>query len=381
MNERSIKSSEFWTIGTHVIDLPLLYAVLILLFAGLAILYSASSVVAQRDFENSFYYVKKQAIWIGLSFLAMLIASVFPLKVLQKYSNLLMILNLVLLTFVFVPFIGKSVETHYGRTFHRWINLGFLQFQPSELAKIIIIIYVSATLVKIHEVEFHWKSFGLPIFTLSLAILLIMAEPAFGTSLEVLFIILILVYIYGFQIRKLILGFISILPLLALLIYKVGYRKKRIEIWLDPYKYRYDEGHQLVSSFRSFYEGGFFGNPLATGYSHRYLTYSHTDFILPTFVEDFGYFGFLVLMSIICFIMLRVFLLLKKVDDPFYFLLGVGLISLIILQVLINSFVVTGILPITGISFPFLSYGGSSLLTTMISFGLILNITKKENLS
>lgn len=380
MNERSVKN-EFWKIGVHVIDLPLLYAVLILLLAGLAILYSASSVVAQRDFEDSFYYVKKQAVWTGVSFLAMLFASVFPLRILQKYSSLLMFANLILLGLVFVPFIGKSVETHYGRTFHRWINLGFLQFQPSELAKVIIIIYVSATLVRIHEVEFHWKSFGFPILMVSLAILLIMAEPAFGTSLEILFIILILIYVYGFQLRKLFLGFLSVLPLLALLIYKVGYRKKRIEVWLDPYKYRYDEGHQLVSSFRSFYEGGLFGNPLATGYSHRYLTYSHTDFILPTFVEDFGYFGFLVLLSLIFMIMIRVFLLLKKVNEPFYFLLGVGLLSLIVLQILINSFVVTGILPITGISFPFLSYGGSSLLTTMISFGLIFNITKKENLS
>lgn len=381
MSERSIKSNEFWKIGAHVIDLPLLYSVLILLLAGLAILYSASSVVAQRDFEDSFYYVKKQAIWVGLSFFAMLVASVFPLRVLQKYAGLLMFLNLVLLTLVFFPFVGKSVEAHYGRTFHRWINLGFLQFQPSEIAKIIIVIYVSATLVRIHEIEFHWKSFGLPIFNVSLAILLIMAEPAFGTSIEILFIILILVYVYGFQVTKLFLGFLSVLPLIVLLIYKVGYRKKRIEVWLDPYKYRYDEGHQLVSSFRSFYEGGFLGNPLASGYSHRYLTYSHTDFILPTFVEDFGYLGFLILISLIVFIMIRVFLLLKRVDDPFCFLLGVGLISLVILQVLINSFVVTGILPITGISFPLLSYGGSSLLTIMIAFGLIFNITKKENLS
>lgn len=372
---------EFWKIGVHFIDLPLVYLIFILLFSGLAILYSASSVVAQRDFEDSLYYVKKQAIWLGISFVAMLVASIFPLKLLEKYAGLLMLTNLVLLGLVFVPFIGKSVETHYGRTFHRWLNLGFLQFQPSELAKVTIVIYVSAILVKVHETEFHWKSFGTPIFFAGLALALIMAEPAFGTFFEILLIILILVYVYGFQIQKLFLGFLSILPLLGLLVYKVGYRKKRIEVWLDPYKYRYDEGHQLVSSFRSFYEGGFWGNPLASGYSHRYLTYSHTDFILPTFVEDFGYLGFLILMSLFLILIIRVVLLLKRLSDPFYLLLGIGLVSLITLQILINSFVVTGLLPITGISFPLLSYGGSSLLTIMLSFGLLINITKKENLS
>lgn len=165
-----------------------------------------------------------------------------------------------------------------------------------------------------------------------------------------------------------------------ILIYKVGYRKKRIEVWLDPYKYRYDEGHQLVSSFRAFNDGGWFGTNVSTGYSHRYLTYSHTDFVMATYVEDFGYIGFLFLFFLFIFLILRSFMLIRRVNEPFGFLLGVGIISMIGVQILINLFVVTGVFPITGISLPFVSYGGSSLLTVMLSLGILCNITRKENL-
>jgi cell division protein FtsW len=161
----------------------------------------------------------------------------------------------------------------------------------------------------------------------------------------------------------------------------VGYRKKRIDVWLNPYKYRFDEGHQLVSSFRSFAEGGFLGNPLSTGYSHRYLTYSHTDFVLSTFAEDYGFLGILILFSLFLTLITRSFILIRNINNHFGFMLGAGLITMISLQVIINAYVVTGIIPITGISLPFVSYGGSSLLTVMISMGILLNITRKEYLN
>jgi cell division protein FtsW len=128
-------------------------------------------------------------------------------------------------------------------------------------------------------------------------------------------------------------------------------------------------------------EGGIFGNPLSTGYSHRYLTYSHTDFVLATFVEDYGFIGFILLSGLFFFLLFRFTILLKKVTDPFGFLLGAGLLSVLSVQIIVNMYVVTGIFPITGISLPFLSYGGSSLLTVLISLGILLNITRTENLS
>jgi cell division protein FtsW len=363
------------------IDYPLVYGILILLILGLAILFSASSVTAAREFGDSFYYLKKQGIWVIISFVAFLVTSTIPYNFYLKYSIPLLFITILLLILVFIPGIGKSVETYYGRNFHRWINLGLFQFQPSEFAKIAVVMYVSSFLVKVHTVEFDFKTFGLPIALVSLILILIVVEPAFGTTVEILTMLLVLIFVYGFHLKKLFIFLISVSPMIFIMVYKVGYRKKRIEVWLDPYKYRFDEGHQLVSSFRSFHEGGLFGNPLTTGYSHRYLTYSHTDFILPTFAEDYGFVGFLVLISLFLFVIFRTFFLLKRVNEPFSFLLGTGLISMVAIQVLINTYVVTGIAPITGISLPFISYGGSSLLTIMVSFGIIVNITKKDNLS
>jgi cell division protein FtsW len=380
--EESSKFKKFWEVGKNPIDYPLVYTVFILLFFGLGILFSASSVTSQREFNEPYYYLKRQSIWVGISLIAFLVTIFIPFHFYQKYSLFAILFSLFLLVIVFIPGIGKSVETYYGRNFHRWINLGIIQFQPSELAKITVVIYLSSFLAKLRTIRVAGpKVYLYPGLLVGSLLVLIVVEPAFGTTLEILFVILALIFIDGFPIKKLILGIVSLLPLLALLVYNVGYRKKRIDVWLNPYKYRFDEGHQLVSSFRSFAEGGFLGNPLSTGYSHRYLTYSHTDFVLSTFAEDYGFLGILILFSLFLTLITRSFILIRNINNHFGFMLGAGLITMISLQVIINAYVVTGIIPITGISLPFVSYGGSSLLTVMISMGILLNITRKEYLN
>lgn len=380
--EESSKFKKFWEVGKNPIDYPLVYTVFILLFFGLGILFSASSVTSQREFNEPYYYLKRQSIWVGISLIAFLVTIFIPFHFYQKYSLFAILFSLFLLVIVFIPGIGKSVETYYGRNFHRWINLGIIQFQPSELAKITVVIYLSSFLAKLRTIRVTGpKVYLYPGLLVGSLLVLIVVEPAFGTTLEILFVILALIFIDGFPIKKLILGIVSLLPLLALLVYNVGYRKKRIDVWLNPYKYRFDEGHQLVSSFRSFAEGGFLGNPLSTGYSHRYLTYSHTDFVLSTFAEDYGFLGILILFSLFLTLITRSFILIRNINNHFGFMLGAGLITMISLQVIINAYVVTGIIPITGISLPFVSYGGSSLLTVMISMGILLNITRKEYLN
>ena len=314
------------------------------------------------------YFVKKQFLWIVVSFVFFLIFANIPYKVYQVYSHFLILFAILLLVAVFIPGIGKSVSTYYGRNFHRWISIGTFQLQPSEFSKIAVIVYVSATILKLKKKsENKFQNYILPGIVITVLLTLLVTEPAFGTTVEIFCMIVTLIFIAGFSIKKLMFGFISMIPLVFVLIYHVGYRKKRIEVWLEPYKYRFDEGHQLVSSFKAFAEGGWFGKPLSTGYSHRYLTYCHTDFVLATFVEDFGFIGFVLLYLLFLLLLTRSFLLLQKVKDQFGFLLGTGILSMLGIQVLINLFVVTGMLPITGISLPFISYGGSSMLATMIS--------------
>ena len=382
MRAKNISNQGFFSFGGGTIDLPALYSILILQFIGLAILFSASTVTSLREFNDPYFLLKKQSLWALISFIAFFIFLNLSYENLKRFSLLSIIFSIFLLILVFVPGLGRSVDTHYGRNFSRWVNLGFIQFQPSEFAKISIILYVSHILVKYRSGEENTlKFFVPPAVLIGVVIILIFLEPAYSTSVEIILLIGILFFLDGFPIGKLFIFIMAITPLLLMLVVFVGYRKKRIDVWLNPYNYRFDEGHQSVSSFRSFMEGGIFGNPLSTGYSHRYLTYSHTDFVLATFVEDYGFIGFILLSGLFFFLLFRFTILLKKVTDPFGFLLGAGLLSVLSVQIIVNMYVVTGIFPITGISLPFLSYGGSSLLTVLISLGILLNITRTENLS
>jgi cell division protein FtsW len=135
-----------------------------------------------------------------------------------------------------------------------------------------------------------------------------------------------------------------------------------------------------VTSFRAFFDGGTTGKAIGTGYAHRYLAYSHTDFVLSSFVEDFGFIGFTFFTLIVLCLLVRIFFLLERTKDKLGFFLGSGILILFGFQTILNLFVVTGIVPVTGISLPFLSYGGSSLLTIFILFGILANITRRENL-
>ncbi|EMP01936.1 FtsW/RodA/SpoVE family cell cycle protein [Leptospira santarosai] len=373
------KWREIWFPGKNSLDVLLIVTIFILLFSGLCVMYSSSSISAWREFKDSEYFLKKQAVWICIGLVFFFFFSVFPYQKLEKLAPVGMIAAICLLILVFIPGVGKSVSTYYGRNFHRWIAIGPYQLQPSEVAKVAVLIYLSSLFQKLKSTP-DYKKLLIPALLLLTVIVLILIEPAFGTTLEILFVILGFIFLFGFPFRNLLAMGIVSLPLIYVLIDRVGYRKKRVEVWLDPYRYRFDEGHQLVTSFRAFLDGGWFGNKLASGYAHRYLTYSHTDFVLATFVEDFGFFGFSIFIFLILLLLFRSFYLVQKVKDPFGFYLGAGILIILGTQFIINMFVVTGIFPITGISLPFVSYGGSSILIVLISLGILVNITRKENL-
>ncbi|EIE02432.1 peptidoglycan glycosyltransferase FtsW [Leptospira licerasiae] len=375
------KFKDFWESPGSPFDLVLVGSVFFLLLFGICVMYSSSSVTAWREFQDSEYFLKKQLVWAAIGLVVFFFFANFPYKRLEKFALGGIIISVLLLVLVFIPGIGKSVGTYYGRNFHRWIGIGPYQLQPSEIAKLAVVVYLSSLIVKLKLKENRDpKKFILPAVLLLAVLILILAEPAFGTTMEILFVVIAFVFLFGFPVRNLLLVGLVSLPLAYLLISQVGYRRKRMEVWLDPYRFRYDEGHQLVTSFRAFLDGGWFGNKLASGYAHRYLTYSHTDFVLATYVEDFGFIGFLFFFALVMILLSRVYVLLKRVEDPFGFYLGAGLLFILGTQFVINSFVVTGLFPITGISLPFMSYGGSSLLVVLAAFGILVNITRKENI-
>jgi cell division protein FtsW len=348
---------------------------------GLAILYSASNIPAERDFQSQYFFLQRQVIWLLVSLTIYFILTQMDFRILEGMGIYLCIFTILLLILVFVPGLGKSVGTYYGRNFNRWIGIGPFQVQPSEFAKITTVVYLAGFLSEINpRKDFPKTKLLLPGFLIGSILLLIVLEPSFGTTMELVFLIIAFIFLSGFSFSKLFISLLSLFPLVYLLVDRVGYRRKRLDIWLDPYSYRYEEGHQLVSSFQAFRSGSWFGNEISSGYSHKYLPYSYTDFIASTFVEDYGFFGFLIFWTLILFFIFRGFVLLEKIKDPFGLYLGSGILILLSIQFLMNLFVITGILPVTGVSLPFLSYGGSSLLSIFILCGILVNITSQENM-
>ncbi|GBF49147.1 cell division membrane protein [Leptospira ryugenii] len=344
-------------------------------------MFSASVIPAEREFSDPYYYLKKQLVWGIVAIFLFLCFVQIPYQFLLKIAFPLCLVSIILLISVFIPGLGKSVGTSYGRNFNRWIQIGGFQIQPSEFSKISVLLFLTTFFQNFDPKKMIWnRKQVISVIVIFLILVLIVIEPAFGTTVEILTVIFFFIIITGFPIRRIILLFLAVLPLMFILVTQVGYRKKRLEIWLDPYKYRFDEGHQLVTSFRAFFDGGSFGTPIGSGYAHRYLAYSHTDFVLAAFVEDFGFIGFTVFFLVTLYLIYRIYNLLLRVKDKSGFYLGIGILLLLSFQFLINLYVITGLFPVTGISLPFFSYGGSSLLTIFILMGILANITQKGNL-
>lgn len=380
MNRKNIAQKKEWYSfltdrSNEILDSRFIYFLFSIIIIGLIALFSGSSVTSFKLTDDPYYFFKKQVILFSISMIGFLITVNIPYLYYKKYSVHLIIFSILLLILVFIPGIAKTVKTTTGRNFHRWIGFGIFQLQPSEVAKLTLLVYLSAYLVDFEKNS----SYVFPAIYISSILGLIIFEPALGTTIQLISIILCLIFLYGFPIKKLFYAFLSVIPILGLLVWKVTYWRKRIDVWLNPYSEKDGDGFQLYSSFRAFMEAGWFGNPLSTSHSHKSLPYNHTDFILATFVQDYGYIGFLLLLFVFLLILIRGYILILSIKEPFGFLLGSGIILMLGIQTIINLYVVTGLFPVTGISLPFISYGGSSLFMLMCAFGIFMNITKKEN--
>ena len=353
--------------------------ILVLAFGGLFALQAISSSIGERIHQDSGFFIKRQALWLCLGFIGLFFFSSLSLEWLSRWSPVLMLLSLLSLLLVFVPGIGHSVRSSAG-SFSRWLDLGIIKIQPSEFSKLVLICYLSTILSSksfLSPVP-NIKSYLTPIVLIATTMATILLEPQYGTTICMLSAVFLIVYLAGVSIRRLLLIGLSLFPLLGLFALFWAYRLERIYVWLDPFRYRFEGGYQLVTAFRAFQEGSWFGTDLASGTAHRYLTYGHTDFALALFAEDFGWIGVCLLLLTFAAFMWRSFFLLRQVDSRYAFLLGSGTLIMLISQALLNLFLVTGLVPTTGIGLPFLSYGGSSLITMLCLCGLLLNATRQS---
>ncbi|MBL8019792.1 MAG: FtsW/RodA/SpoVE family cell cycle protein [Leptospirales bacterium] len=355
-------------------DLFLFGVILCIAGMGLFALNPASSLQARIDQGDPDYYFTKQLLWSVPGILGLFVCAYIRLDFLRRYALLFLALTTLSLLLVFVPGLGQKVSSR-TESFHRWLAIGPVRFQPSEFAKISLLIYAAHILgkVNLNSGEVDFRRLILPFSLMGGVLLLILIGPQYGTTICTLTVLAIMIYLSGFPMLRLVLVGVSSIPLLLLGIFLVNYRMERFWVWLDPYSHRHEGGYQLVTAFRAFHEGNISGTDIGTGFAHRYLTFGHTDFILALFAEDFGVIGVALLFLLYVLFIWRSVRLLVRVNQPFYFMLGAGCLVMLIVQSLLNVAVVTGLVPTTGVSLPFFSYGGSSLVASFCMAGLLLN--------
>lgn len=360
------------------VDYILFSAGFTLMCFGLVMVFSASISESLKAGDYMFYF-KRQLIWALLSLLLLLGLIGYDTSKIRKRIKPLVILTLILLVFLLLPALIRSGFVHPSR---RWFRFGGFGFQPSEFAKIVVIIYLASILTKKgDELNDFYRGFLPPFLMVTVFSILVFLEPDFSTAFMIFFISLMMFFIAGIRTVSLIsLVFVSI-PALYLMISEKSYRRERIVGFLNPWMDPTDKGYQIIQSFKAFAMGGITGVGLGNSIQKmKYLPIPHTDFIFAIIAEETGFIGVIFVIAMYIIIAYRGYTIAKRQNAKFEFYLAFGLTSLITWQAIFNIAVVTGLLPSTGISLPFLSYGGSSMVANSIILGLLLSLSKNCDL-
>ena len=355
-------------------DMILLAAAFSLMFLGMAIIFTASNVMAHANYGDPYYFIKRQAMYGVLGLVALFLGRKIDYHRYQRLVYPLLFLSLISLILVFVPGLGSKV-----RGAARWIHAGPFTLQPSEFAKIAVVIFLAYSFSRKQEKMKYFAIGFLPHMLVSgLFIGLIGIETDFGTALTLAAIVFTMLFVGGTRLTHIILSLGGVIGLAVIAVLKDPKKFARILSFLDPWKHGADVGYQLKQSLLAIGSGNFWG--LGPGQSRAKLFYlpdSHTDFILAIFSEELGFAGFLLVMALFITLVARGIRLSLKAPDSFGSYLALGLTLVIGLPAAINMGVVSGILPTKGLSLPFLSYGGSSLMASMLAVGILLNISRQ----
>ncbi len=357
-------------------DLSLLFPVLFLVGIGVVMVYSASSALALKQYGTDFYFLKKQAIFSLMGVLILVIFRRLPFKIYRYLAYPLLALALMLLVGVLIP--GVGVEAGGAR---RWISICGLQFQPAETARFTMVIYLAYSLSKKQE---RLRVFSIGILphlaVLGVFAFLISRQPDFGSMVILGAVTWIMLFVGGVRLIHLLSPLVALAPAAYFFMVSAQYRLDRLLSFLNPWKYQSDEGYQVIHSLMAFGSGGIFGTGIGKGYQKLfYLPEPHTDFVFSVIGEELGLVGVLVILVLYAVILWRGILIARRVRDSFGQLLAVGLTTAIGLQVAVNMSVALGLLPTKGLTLPFMSYGGTSLLVNMASVGILLNLSASGN--
>lgn len=353
-------------------DPVLILTVLGLTALGVVMVYSASVVAAELKFHNGEHYLFRQLLHGLLGLGALAVGMRIPTHLYQRYAVWLLGAAIALLAVLLIPGIGITA----GRS-TRWIGLGALRFQPSEFAKAALVIFLAYSLVKKGE---RMKQLGVGFLShlsvLSVLVLLCMKQPDFGTSVCMAVVMLGMMYVAGARLKYLLgVGALNIL-LVVWALHSSTRRMNRIDAWLDPFAHANSIGYHLVQSLRAIGSGGIFG--LGLGESRQKLLFlpeAHTDFVMALVGEELGLVGIVLVVSAFGVLCWRGSKAAMDAATPFAGLLAFGITFSLVFQASINMAVVTGVLPTKGLTLPFVSYGGSSMLVSMWMAGILVRIS------
>jgi len=360
----------------HMNEVALSGLILFFVLSGLLLIYSTSSVYSMQQYGNQYHFFYSQFIFACIGFCIMTTVALQDYRNLKARAPLFLLISGCLLLTVWFPVLGKTVR---GAT--RWIDLGPVAFQPSELMKVAIVIYLASRLSKRSEQEAirdHFFSGYVKIMCLASPFIgVVFLQNDLGSAAIIGLAVVILLFLAGARWWYVLLTFIAALPVGGLLCID-NFRWQRLMSFLDPWQYPYGAGYQLLQSLTSLAKGGWLGMGLGNGTQKLfYLPDAHTDFIFAVIGEELGLLGcyfFLILFFLFMVIGVRIAL---RAPDQFGMLLAAGLTFLIGIQMIMNVGIVFGLLPTKGMALPFLSYGGSALLVTLMAVGILINISRQ----
>lgn len=353
-------------------DVVLLLMVVALTSFGIVMVYSASSVMAAKNFHDGAYFLKRQGIFALIGFTAAICAMRIDYQLWRKMAVPLLFVSLILLIAVLIPGIGAKVK---GAS--RWIRLPGFNLQPSEFTKIALILYLAYSIDKKQDRIRSLSAGFLPYITVLMILLaLLLKQPDMGAALTLAAVTILMLFAAGTRLVFIIGSGMMVLPFVAYLIINSSYRMKRIKAFMNPEQDPTGIGWQIIQSKYAFGAGGIFGQGLGEGKQKLfYLPEAHTDFILSVVGEELGFIGVVIIIGMFFILIQRAMRIAMAAQDTFGRFLALGIAVLFAIEAAVNMGVVTGLLPTKGLALPFLSYGGSSLIVSLFAVGILLNIS------
>ena len=358
---------------TQGMDYGILIPCLLLVGLGLVFIYSSSSFLAEHKLGDSYYFLKRQGVFCLVGLFLLIVARNIPSRFYARCAYPMLFVSLALLVSLLIPGVGKTVG---GAS--RWLRFAGLSFQPSELAKLALAVYMAYSMAKKGQEMASFSKGLLPHLLVGAVFMtLIVLQPDLGTAVIIGTWLMMILFVGGvrtYQLAALVLAFA---PAVGFLIWLEPYRLRRWWAFLEPWKDPHGLGFQIIHSFLAFGSGGLFGVGLGNSKQKLlYLPEPHTDFILSIIAEEVGLLGVATVVMLFGFLVMRGIRAALNARDLYSTYLALGISAFLGLQVLINMGVVMGLLPTKGLTLPLISYGGSSLVVNLLGIGILLSIAR-----